>query len=355
MASNGTALLLVNLGTPGGPSPAELRPYLREFLMDPQVIDVPTLQRWLIVHLLILPFRPRKSAEAYGKIWTPEGSPLLIHGRELAAKVQQRIGGAVHVALAMRYGNPSIAAALGELRERGVDRVVLFPLYPQYSAATTGSTVERVREEAEKVGLAGGLEVVPPFHDDPDYIECMAAIARPYVDRVRPELVFFSFHGLPERQILKGDRSGAHCLQRTDCCARIDADNRDCYRAQCFASARLLAERLELPEEQRVVCFQSRLGRAEWIRPYTDEILADAASGGCRRALILSPAFVADCLETLEELGMRGAQIWKENGGELLQLVPCLNASDDWADAVVRIARLSGGTERDREETDGAS
>ena len=265
MAANGTALLLVNLGTPDGPSPSQVRSYLREFLMDPQVIDVPALQRWLIVHLLILPFRPRKSAEAYAKIWTPQGSPRLIQGRALAAKVQQRLGEAVQVALAMRYGNPSIASVLGELRERGVARVVVLPLYPQFSAATTGSTVDKVRAEASKLGLAKHLEVVPPFYDNPDYIESMAVIARPFVERVRPERVFFSFHGLPERQILKGDPGGAHCLQRPDCCARIDAVNRDCYRAQCYASARLLADRLELTEEQRVICFQSRLGRAAGI------------------------------------------------------------------------------------------
>jgi ferrochelatase len=323
--------------------------------MDPQVIDLPFLQRWVIVHLLILPFRPRKSAEAYSKIWTPEGSPLLIHGKELAAKVQQRVGGKAHVALAMRYGHPSIATVLGELRERGVKRIVLLPLYPQYSAATTGSTVEKVRIEAAKLGLDGALEVVPPFYDHPDFIDSVAAIARPWVERVRPELVFFSFHGLPERQIRKADRVGAHCLQRADCCERVEAVNRDCYRAQCYASARRLADRLELTEEQRVVCFQSRLGRAEWIRPYTDEVLADAARGGCRRALILSPAFVADCLETLEELGMRGVETWKEHGGELLQLVPCLNATDDWAEAVVRIARLGAGSDRDREGAHGAS
>jgi ferrochelatase len=339
MEGQRTALLLVNLGTPDGPTASSVRSYLREFLMDPRVIDVPFLQRWLIVHLFILPFRPRKSAEAYAKIWTPEGSPLLVHGRTLAAKVRERLGDTATVALAMRYGKPSIGSVLRELSGAGVDRIVVFPLYPQYSEATTGSSLDKVVGEAERLGLARRLEIVPPFYDHEAFIDAFASVTRLRIENVKPERVFLSFHGLPERQILRGDRRGNHCLRRPDCCDEIGEVNRDCYRAQCFATARRLAEKLDLPGDRYEVCFQSRLGRAEWIRPYTDEVLAAAARDGARRALILSPAFVADCLETLEELGIRGAEIWREHGGESLELVPCPNANDDWADAVVRIAR----------------
>jgi ferrochelatase len=338
-----TGLLLINLGTPAAPTARALRPYLREFLMDPRVIDVPALQRWLIVHLFILPFRPAKSAEAYEQVWTPEGSPLLVHGKALAAKVHRRLGAAAEVELGMRYGEPSIATALAALRGRGVRRIVVFPLYPQYSEATTGSTLEKLRKECTRSGWSPELHVVPPFYDRPEFLSAFVEVTLPVIERVRPEKVFISFHGLPERQILKADRSGSHCLRHDDCCDRIVDANRDCYRAQCMATARLLGDRLGLAEEQRVVCFQSRLGRTPWIRPYTDELLAEEARAGHRRAVILSPAFVADCLETLEELGIRGVATWREHGGETLELAPSLNAGDDWADAVVEIARESSG------------
>jgi ferrochelatase len=338
-----TGLLLINLGTPDAPTAAALRPYLREFLMDPRVIDIPTLRRWLIVHLFILPFRPAKSAEAYRQIWTEQGSPLLVHGRGLADKVRLRLDASIEVALGMRYGNPALAGALSALRKRGVERIVLFPLYPQYSDATTGSTLEKLERELAAMGWSPDLHVVPPYYDRPEFIDAFARVTAPTIEQVGPERVFFSFHGLPERQILKADRSGRHCLQRPDCCERIVDANRACYRAQCYATARLLADRLGLDEEQRVVCFQSRLGRTPWIRPYTDELLAEEARAGRRRAVILSPAFVADCLETLEELGIRGVETWREHGGETLALAPSLNASDDWADAVVRIAAESSG------------
>jgi ferrochelatase len=338
-----TGLLLINLGTPDSPTAGAVRSYLREFLMDPRVVDLPALGRWLLVHLVILPFRPRKSAEAYAKIWTPQGSPLLVHGEALAAKVADRLGAGAEVALGMRYGNPSIGSALARLRSKEVDRLVVFPLYPQNSGATTGSTLDKLRAETSGHWAPEKVRIVPPFYDHTAFISALAGLARPVLERAEPERVFFSFHGLPERQIRKADPSGAHCLERTDCCERITEANRDCYRAQCFATARLLADRLDLPAERRAVCFQSRLGRTPWIRPYTDELLADAARSGCRRAVILSPAFVADCLETIEELGLRASESWKEHGGESLELVPCLNASDEWADAVVRIAREAAG------------
>ncbi len=332
-------LLLVNLGTPQSPRPADVRPYLREFLMDPRVIDVPAWRRWLLVHLLILPFRPRRSGHAYEQIWTPEGSPLLVHGRALTAKVAARLGPTIPVELGMRYGAPSIGSALDRLIARGVERVVVFPLYPQYSSSATGSSIEKLSAEISQRWNTPFVQVVPPFYDHPAFLRACAEAARPVLDRIAPDRVFLSFHGLPERQIRKSDVTGTHCLSRADCCAEIREANRHCYRAQCFATARLLGDALGVPERQRVVCFQSRLGRTPWIQPYTDEVLASEARAGGRRAVVLCPAFVADCLETLEEIGIRGRATWIENGGEELALAPAVNASDTWTDALLAIVR----------------
>lgn len=330
-------LLLVNLGTPDAPRPREVRRYLREFLSDPRVLDVPVWKRFLILELLILPRRPRASAAAYRRIWTADGSPLLVHGRALAAKLQASLGESVQVELAMRYGNPSIASALDRFESAGVGRLALFPLYPHQSSAATESTVERVRQLAARRRSAPTLQVVPPFYDHSAYLDARAEQIRPMLSGRAPERVFMSFHGLPERQIRRSDRSGSHCLARADCCAEIGAANRNCYRAQCFATARLLGERLRIPGERVAVCFQSRLGRAPWIRPHTDEVLAEEARRGVLDAILI-PSFVADCLETLEELGMRGAEIWRENGGDTLQVVPALNADDRWIEAIIQIA-----------------
>jgi len=338
-SSDKPGLLLINLGTPASASAADVRSYLREFLWDPRVIDIPAWRRWLVLNLLILPVRPRQSARAYSKIWTERGSPLLFHGQDLAAKVQERFGEVAVVDLAMRYGRPSIPEVLERLCRRGISRIVVFPLYPQYSSASTGSSLEKVFSAASKQWNVPYIQVVPPFYDHPAFIAACTDQARPVIREVGPEKVFFSFHGLPERQIHKGDRSGTYCLRGGDCCDRITEINADCYRAQCYQTTRLLAESLHVPEEKRVTCFQSRLGRTPWIRPYTDEVLNEAATRGVKRAVILSPAFVADCLETLEELGMRAAEDWRAFGGERLDLVPSLNASDSWGDAVARIAR----------------
>jgi ferrochelatase len=332
-----TGLLLVNIGTPDSPRPAEVRRFLREFLSDPRVIDLPSWQRWMLVNLLILPFRPRRSAESYRRIWSADGSPLLVHGRELTRKVQERLGDAVEVLLGMRYGKPSIRSALERFHNSGIRQITVLPLYPQHSQATTGSTTERVLSEAAKFGADFDIRMAPPFYDHPRFIEALAGIAAPCIERLSPDMVFFSFHGLPLRQVQAADRSGAHCLRSGDCCERIDDVNRDCYRAQCFATARLLADRLQLPESKWTVSFQSRMGRAEWIAPHTAELLAREARRGCKRAVIISPSFVADCLETLHELGIEAVEIWKAHGGDELQLVPALNADDAWADAVAAI------------------
>ena len=337
MASLGKpGLLLVNLGTPLSPTTRDVRDYLREFLSDPYVLDVPAPLRWLLLNLVILPFRPSRSAHAYRQIWSERGSPLLVHGEELRRKVAERLDAGVALELAMRYGEPAIAEALARLSGQGVSHVAVFPLYPQHSSAATESSVEAVRSAAAGSGLT--MNVVPAFFDHPRFIEAVAEVARPTLNAGAPERVLFSFHGLPERHVRKADESG-RCFIDSDCCLERRDGGIDCYRAQCFATAQAVGDALAIPEEQRVVAFQSRFGRERWIRPHTDRVLAELAREGVRRVAVVMPGFVADCLETLEEIGIRGAATFREHGGEQLSLAPCVNASDVWADALVAIAR----------------
>jgi len=336
-----TGLLLVNLGTPDSTDPADVRRYLREFLSDPRVLDIPGWRRFLVLEAFILPFRPKASAAAYAKIWTERGSPLLFHTEDLAAKVRARLGDRAVVEIGMRYGRPSIASGLDRLRAAGVDRVVVFPLYPQYSSAATGSSIEKVFAIAAARWNTPYLQIVPPFYEHPAFLDACARAAAPVVSAGPADAVLFSFHGLPERQVKKSDESGRHCLLSADCCDRIGDANRNCYRAQCFATARGLADRLGVPAEKRIVCFQSRLGRTPWIKPYTDHVLAELPARGIKRAVILSPAFVADCLETLEELGMRAVEQFRAAGGEELRVAPAVNSEDGWADGIVTLVRES--------------
>ena len=335
--------LLLNLGTPDAPTTPAVRRYLREFLSDPRVIDIHPVARTLLLELVILPFRPAKSAEAYRKVWTAEGSPLLTHSRALESKVRAALGAGHRVELAMRYGNPSVAEALERLRAGGAQRLLVAPLYPQYSSAATGSSVEKVFVELGKRAAVPAVTTLPAFYDDPGFLDAFAAIGAPLVARDRPDHLLFSFHGLPERQVRAADHSGSHCLRSDGCCDRIGDANRDCYRAHCFATARGLASRLGLAEGTWTVCFQSRLGRTPWIKPYTDEVIDVLAREGKKRLLVYCPAFVADCLETIEEIGLRAREQFLKAGGESLTLVPSLNESDAWVEALVRLIRRHGG------------
>lgn len=331
-----TGLLLINLGTPDAPTTPAVRRYLREFLSDPRVIDINPIGRALLLNLIILPLRPKKSAHAYRAIWDAErGSPLLAYSKELAAGVRDKLGDSWRVELAMRYGNPSIASALDTLRGAGVDRIVVLPLYPQYAASSTATSVARVMELVGARWDTVPLDVVPAFYDDPGFLGAFTTVAAPVLADARPDHVLFSFHGLPERQIRKSDPSGTHCL-RDGCCDRITAANQGCYRAQCYATARELAARLSVTDY--TVCFQSRLGRTPWIQPHTDVLLDELAKQGKKRLAVLCPAFVADCLETLEEIGIRARAQFKAAGGEELVLVPSLNATPAWIDAVCAMA-----------------
>ena len=262
-------LLLLNLGTPDEPTTSAVRRYLREFLGDPRVIDINAVGRALLLNLVILPTRPAKSAEAYRSVWDAvRGSPLLYHSQDLAAGVAAKLGARWKVQLAMRYGNPSIPAGLAALEEAGVDRIVVLPLFPQYAASSTGSAVVRVMELAAERWTVPALDFVPPFFDDEGYVAAFVATARPALEAARPDHVMFSYHGLPERQVRKTDVTGAHCLASPSCCDTLK--NPNCYRAQCYATTRELATRLGITPDRYTVCFQSRLGRTPWIRPYTD-------------------------------------------------------------------------------------
>jgi ferrochelatase len=320
--------LLINLGTPEAPQSGPVRTYLREFLSDPRVIDINPVGRKLLLEAVILPLRPAKSAAAYRKVWTEGGSPLLVESQALTARVRAALQ--IPVELGMRYGNPSVASALRKLVAARVDSIAVAPLYPQYSSAATGSSLEEVFRQAGKLDVVPNLTTLPPFYGDPRFIEAFALQGEPVLAREKPDHVLFSFHGLPERHVRRTDPTGRYCLQSAQCCdAMVDA-NRDCYRAQCFATARALAKRLSLEVSAYTVCFQSRLGRTPWIKPYTDLVLPELAARGVKRLAVFCPAFVADCLETLEEIGLRAREQWLGLGGESLALVPSLNASDAW-------------------------
>lgn len=337
-----TGLLLVNLGTPDAPETAAVRRYLAEFLSDPRVIDIHPVARWLLLHLIILRVRPAKSAEAYRKVWTDGGSPLLTHGRTLQSQVAQKLGADMPVELAMRYGKPTIEEGLEHLLGAGCERVIVFPLYPQYASSSTGSTLEVVYRLAAERWNAPSLLVVPPFYDDPRFLDAFAAIGRQELEGFAPDHVLFSFHGLPERHIRKGEDQPRHCL-RDGCCDAIVLENRNCYRAQCFATARGIAQRLGLDPAHYSIAFQSRLGRTPWIRPYTDEVVDQLAASGVQRLAVFCPAFVADCLETLEEIGMRAHEAFVACGGKELRLVPSLNAHPLWVAAVTAMAQDQAG------------
>ncbi len=329
------ALLLVNLGSPASTEVADVRRYLNQFLMDPYVIDLPWPLRRLLVSLILIK-RPEQSAHAYASIWWPEGSPLVVLSRRLQEAVKPHwTQGPVE--LAMRYGEPSIETTLTRLAGQGINQVTLAPLYPQFADSTTTTVIEEARRVIRERGLSLQLSILQPFYDQPEYLEALAASARPHLEQDFDHLLL-SFHGLPERHLHKVDPTGSHCLKSDDCCQRAEgAVLASCYRAQCMRTAAGFAAKAGLRDDQWSVSFQSRLGRAKWIEPYTEARLDELAERGVKKLLVMCPAFIADCIETLEEIGDRGREQFVEAGGEELVLVPCLNTHEDWVQALVKL------------------
>ncbi len=335
-------VLLINLGSPTSPRPGAVRRYLREFLGDPRVLELPAPLRWFFLHAVILPSRSQTTAAAYAKIWSAEGSPLLVHSRALCDALTKTLGDPYAVALAMRYGEPSLTDALGQLARADVERVLAIPLFPQYASASTGSACEALFRAASRGPKVPPLEVMGAFYDDPRFTASLATVTGEALGNFRHDHVLFSFHGLPERQIKRSDASGRHCLSSKSCCADIRPANRFCYRAQCYATARAVATALSLANDHWSVSFQSRLGRTPWLQPYTDHVLPELRHKGVRRLAVVCPSFVADCLETLEEIGIRAREQWHTLGGEELRLAPCLNAHPAWIGALARMIRTHG-------------
>ena len=335
-------VLLVNIGTPDAPRTREVRKYLRQFLSDPRVLDISPIVRAFVLNLLILPFLSAKSASAYRIIWTDKGSPILVCGEEFTRTIQRRLDEKFPdrfiVKFAMRYGSHSIEQAMDEFQSAGIGTIRVFPLYPQYASATVGSTMEEVFRVASKFWNVPNITTLPLFYDHPKFIQSFADVARENIDVEEFDHFLFSFHGLPERHIIKSDLShGKYCLIEKDCCTRISATNSFCYRAHCYATAKLIAQQLGLSSSRYTVSFQSRLGRDPWLKPYTDVLLKTLPKKGIKRLAIFSPAFVADCLETIEELGIRGAKDFSAAGGEKCVLVPSLNLHPTWIETAVEL------------------
>jgi ferrochelatase len=326
------AALLVNLGSPDQPDIPSVRRYLNQFLMDPYVIQLPWLLRRLIVSLFVLPARPARSAHAYQSIWTPQGSPLVVLTRQLLEKLQQEVK--IPVAMAMRYGSPSIETELLKLAALpGIREILLLPLYPHYAESTVLTTVKEAERVIAEHKLNVTLKVPKPFYDQPDYIRNLVTSAEPWLAQQFDHVVF-SYHGLPELHITKADTTGTHCLKSADCCQRPSAAHATCYRHQVLRTTQLFVAATGLKPEQYSISFQSRLGRAKWLEPSTEQTLQRLAAQGVKHVLVLCPAFVTDCLETLEEIEIKGAELFKAAGGESLTLVPCLNAHPDWVHTV---------------------
>jgi protoporphyrin/coproporphyrin ferrochelatase len=330
------AVLLVNLGSPNSPSVSDIRKYLREFLMDHRVLDAPYPIRFGIVHFMILPFRPKRSAEAYRKIWQPEGSPLVVTSRKVQADLQRRLR--LPVELAMRYQNPSIKQAVKRLRAQEVKDLLLIPMFPHYAMSSYETAVDRVKRLVAKLAPEMSLSVMAPYYNHPDYISALVGSAAKYLKQGYDHLLF-SFHGLPERHLRKSDPTNCHCLVKTNCCDEANSVHDTCYRAQCFKTVQAFTELAGVPNWKFSIAFQSRLGRDPWLKPYTDQVIECLGTARTRKLLVICPAFVTDCLETLEEIGIRGRESFLQAGGEELTLIPCLNQHPLWLAALEKMVR----------------
>ncbi|NVJ84997.1 MAG: ferrochelatase [Algoriphagus sp.] len=326
-------VLLVNLGTPDSTQTSDVRKYLREFLMDGRVIDFPFIPRWMLVNLIIAPFRAPKSAKEYRKLWTDRGSPLLFHTEDLRDKLIPKLDpDKFLVKIAMRYQNPSIEKGLAELMAEKVKKIIVVPLFPQYASATNGSVIDKVMEIVRGWQIIPEISFISNFVEHPLFLQAWEELGREMMENGDYEHFVFSYHGLPERQIRKG--SVDNYCKLGACCNKYGPKNQFCYRAQCFHTTRLVAGRLGLPEEKVTTCFQSRLGNDPWVKPYTEDVIKELAEKGIKKVLVFSPAFVADCLETTVEVGEEYKEEFEELGGEQWDLVPSLNSSDTWVECI---------------------
>ena len=326
--------LLINLGSPDSPDPRDVKRYLGEFLMDERVIDISKVLRTFLVKGIILNTRPKKSAKAYKKIWWEEGSPLIVLSKRLQKSVQKKIS--IPVELAMRYGNPSIEVGIKNLVNQGVNEIILIPLYPQFAMATTETILVLAEEVRSQNHPDVSFTVLPPFYNHPDYIRVLSESIQENLKDKEWEHLLFSYHGIPERHIRKSDVTKSHCKIDNSCCQTSSKAHKYCYRHQCYETTRQVAEYLELKEGTFSTSFQSRLGLDPWLKPYTDQTVAKFAKKGVKKMAIATPAFVSDCLETLEEIGMEAAEDFEEKGGEKLYVIPCINDRPDWVNVLSR-------------------
>ncbi len=321
------AALLLNLGSPDSLDVKDVRNYLDEFLMDERVIDVPRWLRTVLVRGIILNTRPRQSAEAYEKVWTPEGSPLIVTSHKQRAALEKVAG--LPVYLGMRYRNPSTPDVIRQMQQDGIESVFIIPLYPHYSMSSYETALVHVIDSMTAAGFHIPYRIMTPFYTDPGYIECLGAVAKPYLEKDYDHLLF-SFHGIPERHLRKSDPSHSHCLSCENCCDLPHPAHATCYRHQCLSTVRAFVGQFNIPEEKYSVSFQSRLGKDPWLQPYTDRTLESIPASGKKRLLVICPAFTTDCLETLEEINMSGRESFLEAGGESFDMIPCLNDHPQW-------------------------
>ncbi len=327
-------IVLMNLGSPDSTDVKDVRKYLNEFLMDGKVIDIPYLRRLLLVRGIIVPFRASKSAEAYRTIWWKEGSPLVELTKQLNDAVQQQLD--FPVTIAMRYGNPTPRVAYEDLLKRspGLDEVILFPLYPHFAMSSYETAVEHMKSEHTKGNYNFKLTTIKPYYNEPDYIHAMVENMRPYLLQ-EYDHVLFSYHGIPERHIKKSDTTGCHCLQVNDCCNTASPAHDTCYRHQCLTTTKLITSQLNIPAIKYSISFQSRLGKG-WLQPFTDKRLEEMPGEGIKKLLVICPAFISDCLETLEEIAERGKESFMHAGGEEYTMIPCLNVHPLWVAAITK-------------------
>jgi len=330
-------VLLVNLGSPDSPTAKDVKPYLDEFLMDERVIDVPKILRNILVRGIILRTRPRKSAKAYKKIWWEEGSPLIVISERFAEKVRKQ--SELPVSLGMRYGSMTIKNSLQQLKDQGVDEVLLVPLYPHYAMSSYETVVVKVLEEQQNYFPEMTVTTMPAFYKNPDFIQVLSDSIADVLKDFDYDHVLFSYHGIPERHIRKSDPTSYHCKIDGSCCKINSVAHHTCYRHQCYDTTELVKKALGLPEEKVSTSFQSRLAGDPWLKPYTDYEFERLAKEGKKKLAVITPAFVSDCLETLEEIAMEGKEQFEEAGGEHYIHIPCLNDRDAWVSLMAKWIR----------------